>query len=1221
MTDHSPLNATTYSLAALMQGHAAPRTSSTPDLPVGTAGYLHTTPAPDDPNLDHRRTSHKAHISPTSVHDTSPHRAGLLQTRSYNASSDLTDNHAQHLRRPHSQNTIRLSSLKLSNMPMLSAQGQSSRSLGSPSRHLASASTINTHSSVLRSPFQPSQPVRPEPTLTHSGTVTKTHLTPPDEYFPPSMDFNPQTIEEQDEGGSPIQITSSSPEDSPQDSRPSGISLLRPNASRQSQSRSSSAGPSTPDRKVSTLPSLGASNVDSRQQGRVDEADNCFHPIVGSNGYKINENVAENQLRVQRDGTPLHTGIHNQSTERTPLLHISPPNSDNIGVKKAGRDNIYTVPRSYSTSSAPMFGASSEAFCGVGYGAPYSPGAGRWPTRLVRRAYNSGKRIKDNIKKTMSVNTPREIGVTALHSIPAVLLGCLLNILDGVSYGMIIFPAVGVFSGLGPMGVSMFFISAAVSQLVYCLGGSGFAGANGSMMIEVVPFFHIMANMIANQVGEGHPREIIATTLVAYAFSSILTGLAFFLLGALKLGVIVGFFPRHILVGCIGGIGVFLILTGLTVSLRIPDDAFSEAPLATIGHLFSDGKVIALWLIPLMLAFILRLITHRWRHQLVFPLYFIFVPVIFYIIVFAAKLDLVELQKAGWLFDLGSDHASWYKFYSYLDFSAVRWGPLCATLPTQFALLFFNILHPPLNVPALSVSLNEDVDTNKELVGHGYSNLLAGLTGTVPNYLVYVNTLLFYRVGGGHRIAGFLLVFANIVLLLIGTGPIAYIPVMVVGALIFVLGFDLVKEALWDTRHRANRMEYLTIISIMVCMTIWDFVIGVIFGIVVSCFFFVVQNSQRDSIRSINTGETAMSSVRRPSLQREYIREVSKQTTIIRLQGFLFFGTIAHVEDTIRSLIDAPTWKQNPIRFLVLDLALVAGVDMSSAEAFVRIQRLLYVKGITLVFCGLQVHPPEQTEIGRALASVDVLGAKGVEVCGTLNEALEWTENEYLRAWYKSYKAESTFIPRRKSSVVELYDTIGSLVRSPRHIQLREAATRTIATEPVMKPDYDPSNPPEEPFNTLRKVFQTFGEIDYDEFRPLLQPQPQSHHYLQPYLQRLSLPARHVLWRQGDPSDGLYIVESGVLKATYEYAEHTQRVEETMFPGTLAGELSALADMPRNATVSVDQHPAVVWKMSRERLRRLHVEQPELANTFVNLVLKTAKIEYDILLGALASRQ
>lgn len=58
---------------------------------------------------------------------------------------------------------------------------------------------------------------------------------------------------------------------------------------------------------------------------------------------------------------------------------------------------------------------------------------------------------------------------------------------------------------------------------------------------------------------------------------------------------------------------------------------------------------------------------------------------------------------------------------------------------------------------------------------------------------------------------------------------------MVVGALIFVLGIDLVKEALWDTRHRTSKTEYITIASIMVCMTLWDFVIGVLFGIVVSC--------------------------------------------------------------------------------------------------------------------------------------------------------------------------------------------------------------------------------------------------------------------------------------------------------------------------------------------------------------------------------------------------
>lgn len=30
-------------------------------------------------------------------------------------------------------------------------------------------------------------------------------------------------------------------------------------------------------------------------------------------------------------------------------------------------------------------------------------------------------------------------------------------------------------------------------------------------------------------------------------------------------------------------------------------------------------------------------------------------------------------------------------------------------------------------------------------------------------------------------------------------------------------------------------MEYITISSIMITMTVWDFVIGVLFGIIVSC--------------------------------------------------------------------------------------------------------------------------------------------------------------------------------------------------------------------------------------------------------------------------------------------------------------------------------------------------------------------------------------------------
>lgn len=164
----------------------------------------------------------------------------------------------------------------------------------------------------------------------------------------------------------------------------------------------------------------------------------------------------------------------------------------------------------------------------------------------------------------------------------------------------------------------------------------------------------------------------------------------------------------------------------------------------------------------------------------------------------------------------------------------------------------------------------------------------------------------------------------------------------------------------------------------------------------------------------MHTGDTTMSAVRRPSLQRAYIREVSKQTTILRLQGvlvfyvvfcyfltfpigFLFFGTITYVEESIRSLIEGPSWQNNPVQFLVLDLSLVAGVDMSSAEAFVRIQRLLAAKYVTLVFCGFKIG----SSVGKALRSVDVLGADGVELFLTFNDAIE------CMYWRKVVKCEN----------------------------------------------------------------------------------------------------------------------------------------------------------------------------------------------------------------------
>lgn len=48
-------------------------------------------------------------------------------------------------------------------------------------------------------------------------------------------------------------------------------------------------------------------------------------------------------------------------------------------------------------------------------------------------------------------------------------------------------------------------------------------------------------------------------------------------------------------------------------------------------------------------------------------------------------------------------------------------------------------------------------------------------------------------------------------ILVVGPAIVGFIPIMVVGALIFMLGIELLEEALVDTWGKLHRLEYLTV--------------------------------------------------------------------------------------------------------------------------------------------------------------------------------------------------------------------------------------------------------------------------------------------------------------------------------------------------------------------------------------------------------------------------
>lgn len=171
-----------------------------------------------------------------------------------------------------------------------------------------------------------------------------------------------------------------------------------------------------------------------------------------------------------------------------------------------------------------------------------------------------------------------------------------------------------------------------------------------------------MAITILHQVGEDNPRSVLATTILSYSLSSVVTGAVFFIMGKCKLGSLIGFFPRHILIGCIGGVGWFLVATGLEVSARL--DGNLEYSWTTLHQLLRHDTVL-LWITPLILAVVL-LVAKRWvKHPLMDATYFLSIIAIFYFFVgIIPDLKLPQLRNKGWVFEAPEAGVPFYHFYS-----------------------------------------------------------------------------------------------------------------------------------------------------------------------------------------------------------------------------------------------------------------------------------------------------------------------------------------------------------------------------------------------------------------------------------------------------------------------------------------------------------------------------------------------------------------------------
>ena len=263
--------------------------------------------------------------------------------------------------------------------------------------------------------------------------------------------------------------------------------------------------------------------------------------------------------------------------------------------------------------------------------------------------------------------------------------------------------------GKEAFGIRMFLFSTVVGQVVFTLM-SGFGSPIGLQMVENVPFCQELSKIAISHQGWG--IDALSTVIVMFGLASIVVGTVFYLLGRFKLGRIVYFFPTHVLIGCIGGIGLFLGKTGLEVTIA---DELSIESVQDNWHLLRVVLAFELILRALEKAF-------QGAYPLLTPIYFCMIPPVFYCILIIMGYSMEEAEEAGYFFPpMDTDDAEsenekallftiindphLFDMWAAISLPSISWRAVLDSIPTLIALTLFSLIHVPISTWTVTSTL------------------------------------------------------------------------------------------------------------------------------------------------------------------------------------------------------------------------------------------------------------------------------------------------------------------------------------------------------------------------------------------------------------------------------------------------------------------------------------------------------------------------------------
>lgn len=559
------------------------------------------------------------------------------------------------------------------------------------------------------------------------------------------------------------------------------------------------------------------------------------------------------------------------------------------------------------------------------------------------------------------------------------LLTSIILIASTVSYSAAIFS--GPLSGFLQVGIGSGLIGAIVSILMFSMkSGIPFAIAGPDSKPTA-----ILAALVIGTAGYTgmHADSGAAMAMLVLMIGTVLTGVALYAIGALRMGGLVRYVPYSVVGGFMAVSGWLLATGAIRILTGIEPRWQTLAELVQPAHLIQIAAGVAF-------AVALRAVG-RSRSLYAFPALLLGGTALVHVLLATVgRMSIAEAQAAGWLLRVPAGAVIPTVWLLSRQLPHVDWAVLARLSGDYAALIMVTAITLLLSTTSVEVDTNmaADVDVDRELRTNGLANLLAAIPGGMVGTLSLSRTLFNFQSGGRTRISGLTAAAACLLTLAFGTGILGYLPISILGGMLLDLGAGMLDVWLIRGWKRMSMADFAQVCGILVVILWWGFLAGIAAGVAVACVTFAVNSSRVGLVKMELDRSNFSSRVDRPPTQIAELIRHGERIRIFRLHGVIFFGSANSLMLRVKEIVG----EKATCSVLILDFLDVLGIDSSAVMSLIKLSQFAEREGFLIVASSVPAEVEDILRKGGLFASG---GAKSWALFNDLDAALEWSE-EYL---------------------------------------------------------------------------------------------------------------------------------------------------------------------------------------------------------------------------------